>query len=94
MNNKNRLYKKILLGLGFDCKDGHVRITKGNNFRLFGGSKETHEIMQEKAIKFNECLNKTGKSLDDLNTREFYDIAHRIGLKVKKGRNDKNAKGG
>jgi hypothetical protein len=52
----NRIYKKVLLGLGFDCKDGHIRITKGDNFRLYGGSKETHELMQEKAVKFNEQL--------------------------------------
>ncbi len=78
----NRLYRKILLGLGFDCKDGHVRITKGKNFRLLGGSKETHEMMQEKAVKFNELLNKRRKTLDDISEREFDEIARAIGLKV------------
>ena len=72
---KNRLYKKILLGLGFDCKDGHVRITKGRNFRLYGGSKETHNLMQEKAIKFNEHLKRMGKSLDEISRQEFKDIS-------------------
>ena len=47
----NRNYKSVLLGMGLDNKDGHVRATKGENFRLYGGSKETHERMQEKAIK-------------------------------------------
>ena len=51
-----RISKKILLGLGFDNKDGHVRVTKGKNFRLYGGSEVTHDEMQEKAIKFNEQL--------------------------------------
>ncbi len=69
---KNRIFQKVLLGLGFDCKDGHVRITKGKNFRLYGGSKETHGIMQEKAIKFNEHLNKKRKSLNALSKKEFY----------------------
>lgn len=78
----NRLYRKILFGLGFDSKDGHVRITKGKNFHLFGGSKETHELMQEKAIKFNEQLNKIRKGLDDITEEEFYDIARKIGLKI------------
>jgi len=78
----NRLYRKILLGLGFDAKDGHVRITKGKNFRLFGGSHETHEIMQEKAVKFNEQLQKRRKTLDDINEDEFRDIAKTVGLKV------------
>ena len=83
---KNRMYKKVLLGLGFDCKDGHVRITKGNNFRLYGGSRETHEVMQEKAIKFNEHLGKKRKSLESLSKKEFLDIAKKIGLKITDGK--------
>ena len=79
----NRTYKKILLGMGFDCKDGHVRVTKGKNFALFGGSEETHEIMQEKAIKFNEHLDKRRKNLEELSEKEFCDIAKGIGLKIK-----------
>jgi len=79
----NRLYRKMLLGLGLDAKDGHARITKGKNFRLVGGSKKTHEFMQEKAVKFNEHLDKRRKTLDDINVKEFYDIAEKIGLDVK-----------
>ena len=79
-------YKKILLGLGFDCKDGHVRLTKGRNFRLYGGSKETHQIMQEKAIKFNEQLDKRGKRIDEIGKSEFDDVAAKIGLKVPEDR--------
>lgn len=78
----NRDPRKILLGLGFDAKDGHVRITKGKNFRLFGGSEETHEIMQEKSIKFNEQLAKRRKTLDEITDGEFCDIARKVGLKV------------
>jgi len=91
---KNRVYRRLLLGLGFDSNDGHVRITKGKNFRLFGGSKKTHEIMQEKAIKFNEQLSKKGKNLDELNMKEFHDIAKRIGLKVTKDKKDIGKKKG
>lgn len=78
----NRAYRKILVGLGFDCEDGHVRITKGDNFRLVGGSEETHEMMQEKAVKFNEQLDKRRKSLDDINENEFREISKAIGLKI------------
>lgn len=77
-------YRRVLLGLGLDSKDGHVRITKGKNFRLFGGSHITHEMMQEKAIKFNEHLNKRHKTLDDISQKEFFEIAKKLGLKVKK----------
>lgn len=78
----NRSYRKVLLGLGLDCKDGHVRITKGNNFRLLGGSQETHEMMQEKAIKFNEQLDKRRKTLEQINEKEFHEISKVIGLKI------------
>lgn len=74
--------KSLLLGLGFDAKDGHIRYTKGKNFRLLGGSKETHSFMQEKAIKFNEQLDKRKETLDTITNREFHDIAHKIGLKI------------
>ena len=73
--------RRFLLGLGFDNKDGHVRITKGKNFHLFGGSKSTHQQMQEKAIRFNEQLDKRGKTLETLNAAEFREIIHKIGLK-------------
>ena len=86
---KNRIYRKILFGLGFDCKDGHVRITKGKNFRLYGGSKETHGLMQEKAIKFNEHLEKKKKTLNGLSKKEFYDIAKKIGLQMPEKLEDK-----
>ncbi|NQT21837.1 MAG: hypothetical protein HQ579_00180 [Candidatus Omnitrophica bacterium] len=89
----NRIAKRLLLGLGFDSNDGHVRITKGKNFRLYGGSKETHELMQEKAVKFNEQLERKNKRLDDIDTKEFYDIAKKVGLKVPKTYK-KNNKGG
>ena len=80
----NRNYKSVLLGLGLDNKDGHVRATKGENFRLYGGSKETHEMMQEKAIKFNEQLDKRHKKLDDIDEKEFRQIAKEIGLNISK----------
>jgi len=80
----SRLSKKVLLGMGFDNKDGHVRVTKGKNFALLGGSEETHVEMQEKVIKFNEHLDKRRKTLDTISEKEFCDIANHIGLKIKK----------
>ena len=56
--------RRLLLGLGFDARDGHVRITKGPNFRLLGGSAPTHERMQETCLRFSEMLR--SKSLDEL----------------------------
>ncbi len=72
--------KSLLLGLGLDNRDGHRRITRGENFRLYGGSRDTHSLMQEKAIKFNEQLKQKGKTLDEITRPEFREIAEKIGL--------------
>jgi hypothetical protein len=75
--------KAWLLGMGLDSKDGHLRITRGHNFHLVGGSQETHGTMQETAIKFNEKLKGRGKRLEDISHQEFREIAHEIGLSDK-----------
>lgn len=72
--------KAVMLGVGLDS-DGHKRITKGPNFALVGGSKDTHEQMTEKAIKINEKLKARGKQLHEVTHQEFDDIAHEVGLK-------------
>ena len=71
----DRNHKPHLLGLGLDNSDGHVRITRGCNFHLLGGSHETHEAMQEKCIKFIEKLDARGKQLDDMDRGELLDLA-------------------
>ncbi len=70
--------KKALLGLGLDNDDGHSRYTKGPNFHLLGGSEETHERMQETAMKFNEKLKEREKTIDDISKREFFDIIDEV----------------
>jgi hypothetical protein len=71
--------KAIMLGLGLDS-DGHKRLTAGPNFALVGGSKDTHEVMTEKAIKINEKLAARGKRLEEVSHEEFDDIAASVGL--------------
>jgi len=71
-NSKDQ--KAMLVGIGLDNKDGHKRVTKGENFYLAGGSEETHERMAETAIKFNEKLKAKGKRLEDVSKNEFIDI--------------------
>jgi hypothetical protein len=71
--------KALLLGLGLDGADGHVRVTCGENFRLLGGSEQTHQRMQEVAIKINEKLSSRGKRLEDLSGQEIKDIAQDAG---------------
>jgi hypothetical protein len=72
--------KAKLLGLGLDNKDGHVWVTRGENFHLVGGSEETHALMQEKAIKLNEHLRRRGKNLDTVSREEFHELADKLGM--------------
>ena len=71
--------KAMMLGVGLDS-DGHKRITKGENFALVGGTKETHEVMTETAVKINEKIASRGKRLEEVSHEEFDDIAHDVGL--------------
>lgn len=61
------------LGVGLDG-DGHQRITEIEHFLLVGGSQETHDRMQETAIKFSEALEKRGKRLQDTSPIEAADL--------------------
>jgi hypothetical protein len=76
---RRKAKRALLLGLGLDS-DGHKRVTTGPNFALVGGSKETHEVLVEKAIKINEKLTDKGKTLESVSHEEFEDIAHSVGL--------------
>ena len=78
---RKRQNRKIL-GVGLDNDDGHVRMTRAKNFHLIGGSQETHEVMQEKCVKFNEKLDARGKELEDLEHREFIELAGECEMNV------------
>ena len=73
-------HKAWLLGVGLDTRDEHKRLTKGENFVLVGGTEATHDQMTEGAIKFNETLQKKGKTLEEIDRQEFKDIARETGL--------------
>jgi hypothetical protein len=62
------------LGVGLDNKDGHQRLTRSEEFLLVGGSAETHERMQDTAIRFGEALRKRGKTLREASPQEALDL--------------------
>jgi hypothetical protein len=71
---RNRKFAMVV-GVAFDGEDGHYRQTSGDNFVLVGGSEETHEVMQDKAIHLNEELRRRGKRLEDVESAaELRDI--------------------
>ena len=67
-----------LVGVAFDSKDGHTRLTRGENFFLVGGSHQTHAVMQETAVKINEHLDRRGKRLEDASVSELRDICREV----------------
>lgn len=63
-----------ILGIGLDNRDGQKRITRTEEMVLVGGSRETHERMQETAIRFSEALEKAGKTLPEVSVRKAIDL--------------------
>lgn len=63
-----------VVGVGLDGADGHTRITRTEEMVLLGGSEETHEKMQETAIRFGENLEKQGKTLREASVGEVMDL--------------------
>lgn len=78
-----------ILGVGLDNDDEHIRITRGDNFHLVGGSHDTHECMQEKCIKFNEKLSERGKTMQELEQTELVDIAEECEMNMLKSDQEK-----
>jgi hypothetical protein len=74
---KKSTARALILGVGLDS-DGHKRVTTGPNMLLVGGSKETHAVMTEKALKIHEKLK--GKPIEHVSQAEFDDIAASVGL--------------
>lgn len=71
---RKRSPKAGLLGVGLDHRDGHKRITTGEQFAIVGGSEETHGRMTETVIKTFEELKGRGKHLHEVETQELSDI--------------------
>jgi len=62
------------LGVGLDNTDGHQRLTNTEHFLIVGGSPETHERLQDTAIRFEEGLRRKGKSLHETAPDEAIDL--------------------
>src|SRR5207249_4173437 len=71
---KNEVEVVGFLGVGLDAGDDHQRLTRAENFLLIGGSSETHEQMQDTAIRFDESLKKRGKTLREADADEILDL--------------------
>lgn len=82
MSSNNRIPDRrfaALLGLAFDAKDGHKRITRGPNFFLAGGSEETHGLMRDTILRVSEQLDARGLELADVTPDELRDLLNDAG---------------
>ena len=72
---------RFLLGVGLDRDDdGHAHITTGEEFLLLGGSKTTHDSMQERVERLEHALRKLGTNIQhatDDEMREAFERAKR-----------------
>jgi hypothetical protein len=66
-----------LVALGLDNADGQKRVTRNEDILLVGGSQETHEVMQEISVKFNEALQDRGKKLRQADVDEVIDLLNK-----------------
>ena len=66
-----------LIGIGLDNSDEHKRLTRSEEMLLVGGSQETHEKMQDVAIRFSESLKKSGKPLRETGAKEVVELLHK-----------------
>ena len=72
-----------ILGIGLDNSDGEKRVTRTEEMVLLGGSRETHERMQETAIRFSESLEQRGKRLEETSVQEVVDLLREASEKTK-----------
>lgn len=66
-----------ILGVGLDG-DGDTRITRGDNMFLYGGTQETHQMMQETAVKLNEHMARRGKTVGEASRQEIVEACQEI----------------
>ncbi|MEI8205430.1 MAG: hypothetical protein WCG03_00975 [Kiritimatiellales bacterium] len=67
-----------LLGVGFDSKDGQIRITQADEYRVLMGSGETHEAMQKICRRIDDAIKASGRLLSDYSPEEFMELVQEL----------------
>lgn len=67
-----------LLGVGFDSKDGQIRITQADQYHVLMGSGETHEALQKICRQIEESIKSSGRSLSDYSPEEFMELVQEL----------------
>ncbi|MFQ5964395.1 MAG: hypothetical protein ACE5KZ_08940 [Candidatus Scalinduaceae bacterium] len=75
---KDKRENATIWGIASNNEDNHKRITKGENFYLYGGSEDNHNNMIESVLEFNALITKYGKRLEDITESEYFEIVSKI----------------
>jgi len=67
-----------LLGVGFDSKDGQIRITQADEYHVLMGSGETHEALQKICRRIDESIKASGRLLSDYSPEEFMELVQEL----------------
>jgi hypothetical protein len=67
-----------LLGVGFDDKDGQVRITQAGDYQVIMGSRDSHRVLQKICLQIKEKVDASGRVLNDYTPEEFIELMETI----------------
>lgn len=67
-----------LLGVGFDNEDGHVRITRSENFQVLMGSDGSHKVLSNLCRRIEEHISSSGRVLSDYTAEEFMELMQKM----------------
>lgn len=64
----------MVVGLGLDDAEGHVRYTRGESFELYGGSADAHAEMRRRARIINERIASLGIHLEHMTYEQYEQV--------------------
>ena len=62
--------RAMLVGYGRDAPDGHLRLTRSEDFCLAGGSESIHLAMQRRAVELLDELRRRGIRIESIGPEE------------------------
>lgn len=76
--SSSRRGRAVLVGRALGKGDGHIRVTFGDDFRIEGGSKETHAVLQRQTQAIREELNRRGLSLANITRETYHEVVRAV----------------
>jgi len=67
-----------LLGVGFDHKDGQVRITQADDYQVLMGSDDSHQALRKMCFQIEKTVIASGRALSDYTPEEFMELVGKI----------------